>query len=174
MLQNLCLVKAGTSIMSDYTPQLFALRQMLYRMLPLAAALLAFFLIYLLVGEMFSAIVLILATGGITLMYMGWFLSAWSKGLIDTPRRQWHVAFDNGMIKINAAWGATQIPLGAISSLTLVCDDNWDLIKGLEDQCLKLTLAKGWPIIIPGSAGNFEATLEAIKQHRQVEILLVN
>ena len=160
--------------MSIYTPHLFALRQMLYRLLPLAAALLVFFLIYLFIGNLFNAVIHILATGGIALAYMGWFMSSWSKGLIDTPRRQWHVAFDNGMIKINAVWGATHIPLDSINSLTLVCDDNWDLIKDMEDQCLKLIPAKGWPIIIPGSSANFLATLEAIRQHRQVETLLVN
>ncbi|PXX41419.1 hypothetical protein [Undibacterium pigrum] len=160
--------------MTIYTPHIFAMRQMLYRAMPLVVLLLAFFVVYLFIGNQFNTIIVILSSGGLAFVYLGWFLSAYSKGLIDTPRRQWHVVFENGMIKINAMWGSTDIPLDLIKSLTLVCDDNWDLIKGLEEQCLKVVPLYGFSIIIPGSSANFDATLEAIKQFRQVDTVLVN
>jgi len=157
-----------------HTPHIFAIRQMLYRAIPLAVFFLAFFIVYLFIGSQFNVVIVILSAGGLAFVYLGWFLTAYTKGLIDTPRRQWHVAFENGVIKINAVWGSTHISLDAVKSLTLVCDDNWDLIKGLEEQCLKLIPLTGLPIIIPGSSANFEATLEAIKQFRQVDVVLVN
>ncbi|MFZ6713304.1 hypothetical protein [Undibacterium sp. TC9W] len=44
----------------------------------------------------------------------------------------------------------------------------------MEVQCLKLVLVNGFSIIIPGSSANFDSTLEAIRQTRQVEEVLVN
>ena len=159
--------------MTAYTPKIFALRQMLFRAIPLGAFFLAFFLIYFIVGKLFNTVIVILSVGGMAFIYLGWFLTAYSKGLIDTPRRQWHVGFDNGMINIDAVWGRTVISLDTVKNLILISDDNWDLLKGVEDKCLKLVPLYGYSIIIPGTSANFEAMLAAIQKLRNVETVLV-
>ncbi|MFZ6643497.1 hypothetical protein ACO0LL_27495 [Undibacterium sp. TC4M20W] len=160
--------------MKAYTPTIFALRQLLYRAIPLVVFLLIMLGSYLLIGKLLDTIFIILSSAGLALAYLAWFISAYSKGLIDTPRRQWQLTFEHATISINAVWGRTGIDLDAVKKIVLVSDDNWDQIIGMEVQCMKLVLVNGFSIIIPGSSANFDSTLEAIRQIRQVEEVLVN
>ncbi len=120
-----------------------------------------------------SFVFYILATGGIALGYLGWWLSMTSKGILSTPRVPWRLDFADDAIHIETVRRSTRVPVSTITSATLICDDNWDRLKGLEDQCLALDLKSGARLLLPGSSAGFEEVRLGVARKLDVVTKLV-
>lgn len=115
----------------------------------------------------------ILATGGIAIGYFGWWLGLHLKGMMSTPRHPWKLGLKNDVLVIATGRVETHVRLDSIRSFTLLSDDNWDQLKGMEDCTLVARLGRCSRILIPGSSTNFKEVLAAIRSTRNVEIELV-
>ncbi|MYN02910.1 hypothetical protein GTP41_12445 [Pseudoduganella sp. DS3] len=115
----------------------------------------------------------ILATGGIALGYLGWWLSLYLKGMMSTPRHPWQLAIRENELMISTGRVDTFVNIDSVRSFRLLSDDNWDKMNGMEDFTLVAKLGKFSRILIPGSAQNFDEILEGIRRSRTVEVVLV-
>jgi polyferredoxin len=111
----------------------------------------------------------VLATGGIALGYLAWWLSLHSKGILSTPKHPWTLTFDADTVSIRTLRRFTCVPKTSIHAATVIWDDNWDKMKGMEDKCLAIDLRGGLRILIPGSSSGFEEVVECLKSQMAVQ-----
>ena len=111
----------------------------------------------------------VLATGGLALGYLAWWLSLQSKGILSTPKHPWTLTFDVDTVSIRTSRRFTRVPIDAIDAATVIWDDNWDKMKGLEDKCLALDLQGGLRILIPGSSSGFEEVVACLQSQMTVQ-----
>lgn len=111
----------------------------------------------------------VLATGGIALGYLAWWLSLHSKGILSTPKHPWTLTFEADTVSIKTSRRFTRVPKDAIDAATVIWDDNWDKMKGLEEKCLALDLHGGLRILIPGSSSGFEEVVERLQSQMTVK-----
>ena len=111
----------------------------------------------------------VLATGGVALGYLGWWLSLHSKGILSTPKHPWVLTSDTNAVSIRTPTRFTRVPVDLIQGATVIWDDNWDKMKGLEDKCLALDLQGGTRILIPGSSSGFAEVLNFLERRVAVQ-----
>lgn len=115
-----------------------------------------------------SGLFLILTGGGIAIGYLAQALGLNLQGLVNTPRTPWHLELSQDTLEITVRTRRLTIPLNAVQQFTLICDDNWDQIKGIEDKCLMLKLGRYLTLIVPGSSLNFDAVLNELRIAHEV------
>lgn len=164
------------------SPTCFALRQTLAQAAPpvvLAAVLAALWWKFgpprppgMAGGAMSLAVMLlfVLVTGGLPVLYLAWWVDLQRKGLVGTPRLPWVLALADGVLDIRTAGASTPIRIADARSLTLVIDDNWDQLKGMEDTCLVIGLPSRLRIIVPGSSAGFDEVLAIIRQDGKMTV----
>jgi len=169
----------------NVSPESFARRQMLARAVPILVVMGLLMIGWLAIdhgqsrslGDVLVSVggylFFVLTTGGIALGYLGWWFSLNSKGILSTPRKPWEIGLQPGVVTVTSATSTTRIPLASVRALTIIWDDNFDKLHGLEDKCLAIDLHSGRRILVPGSSEAFESTVEALKVHMAVETKFV-
>jgi len=112
----------------------------------------------------------LLAAGGIPLIYAAGWMEMLYNGMVPTPRRPWLVEARDGAVHIAAGKNTVVVPLSDVEGATLVVDDSWDRMRGMEDLCLVLRLRRGGPLSVPGSSEGFAELLAAVRRAMTVDV----
>lgn len=126
------------------------------------------------IGRIAEFVVFIVIIGGASLGYAAWNISQLKAGLVPTPKQSWHVQLCDGAMVVQTSTYTTSIPLTDVKTLTLVDDDSWDKIRGMETMCLVLRLASGGKISIPQSSTGFKDMLATLRRSHAVQSLSVS
>ena len=112
---------------------------------------------------------IVFVTGGIVLAYAAAWMHMLYRGLVPTPRIPWRVELAGDAIRIVTAAASTTVPLAELATVTLLEDDAWDRMNGIETWCLVLRRRRGIRICVPGSSHGFHELLAALRRARSVE-----
>jgi hypothetical protein len=94
-------------------------------------------------------------------------------GLVSRPRKPWRLRVEGEVVAIATARYITSVPLRSIKSATLVQDDSWETLRGIESACLVLRLDSNRRISIPRSSIGFEELASAIRRLLQIDAISV-
>lgn len=122
------------------------------------------------IAHVLGVVVLLVATGGIALMYAAAWMHMLYRGMIPTPRSPWRVELTGSAVRIASGTRATAIPLAELASVTLLEDDSWDQMNGIETRCLVLRRRRGARVSIPGTSHGFNELLASLRRLRDVSV----
>jgi hypothetical protein len=119
----------------------------------------------------FVLTIFVLSSG--SLGYAAWNISQLRAGLVSTPKRRWHVQPAEGGVAIDTSICATVVPAQSIESVSLVMDDSWEQLRGMETTCLVLHLRGGGRIAVPGSSEGFDGVLSVLRSSHPFSVVSV-
>jgi hypothetical protein len=121
----------------------------------------------------FDLVVMIVMGGGIAVGYFAWWMDLTLKGIVPTPRLPWSVSIvrDTIFIETKRLW--VLIPTSRVRRYTMICDDNFDKLRGLEDQTLIIYIAPFGRVLVPASSDGFDQMLSIIRAQWQVTVRVI-
>ncbi len=110
----------------------------------------------------------VLATGGMALMYLVWWMSMTFRGIVATPKRPWEISIVDEQIHIRSHCFVVSFPITKPKEIVEVWDGGFDQLKGLEDKGLLISFGPLYRLTVPGSSNNFEGAVASIKSRREI------
>lgn len=120
--------------------------------------------------SLLTAAFYIVATGGIALMYLAWWMSMTFRGIVAIPKKAWEICAVADFVTIKSMRFEVTFPISRPKEYVEVWDGGFDGLKGLEDKGLVIDFGHLFRIVVPGSSINFETALAHIQTIRPVRI----